>query len=246
MAYKDRDWIGKFEVYSITEQIADHLKQTIIYGDFNEGEKLPSETEMADMFGVSRQTVRDALRSLSSIKLITTKPGRSGGHYISTVTEEHIKNSHNDHFALSLTLDGVTLREIIEMRKIIEVKACYLSAINRTEDDLLQMKKKIDFLKSEKLSDLLFYKNDYNFHKCVAEATKNKLIVLSLEAISHTLAPLFKYIECPSQLKKQLIHEMESIYTSIYNKEADKAARKMSDHLQHFENFFKEETFSQT
>lgn len=238
------DWPGHFEVYSITEQVTDHLKQTIIYEDVKEGDKLPSETEMAKMFGVSRQTVRDALKSLSSLKLTTTKPGRSAGHYVSKVTENHLQHCFNDFTTLSLTLKGVTLKEIIEMRKMIEVRACYLSALNRTDEDLQRMKRRIEFLKSEELSDLLFYKNDYSFHKSIAEASKNRLIILSLDAMSHTIAPLFMHIECPSSLKKQLIHELESIYVAIYNQEAEQAAKQMSFHLQHFESFFQEKSGS--
>lgn len=242
MVYKENNQFSNFEVYSITEQVADHLKQTIIYGDMKEGDKLPSENEMAEMFMVSRQTIRDALKLLSCTNLISTKPGRRGGHYVSVITEDAIKHSFGDYLNLSLTLKGTTLKEVIEMRKIIEVKASYLAALRRTAEDLRQIKEKIIFLKNETLSDLLFYKNDYKLHRSISMATKNRLIILSLDAISHTLAPLFKYMECPPSLKEELIHELESIYNSIYNKEPENAAQKMSIHLQHFEIFFKEKT----
>ncbi|RST77198.1 FadR family transcriptional regulator [Siminovitchia acidinfaciens] len=240
MASRGTGFLNDFKVYSVTEQIADHIKQAIIYGDLKEGEKLPSETEMAETLHVSRNTIRGALYLLSCEKLIETRPGRSGGHYVSTITENAINQSFGDALSLSLSLAGTTIEEVIEQRRIIEVRAAYLAALRRTDDDLQRLKENIHFLNSEPMSDLIFCKNNYLFNQNVSLATKNRLINLSFVTLARIIVPLFKYINVPISLKKTLNEELEDIYTLIYNQDPMKAAKKMGEHLSHFEEYFKD------
>ncbi|SDI25817.1 transcriptional regulator, GntR family [Alteribacillus persepolensis] len=239
MISKKNDFLGDFEIYSVTEQIADYIKQAIVYGDLTEGEKLPSETVMAERLNVSRNTVRGALNLLSSEYLIETRSGRSGGHYVAIVTEDAIKQNFGDSLNLSVTLGGVTLEEVIEMRRIIEVEAAYLAALRRNEEDLRRLAEIIEFLNDEPLTDLLFCRNNYNFNNYISLATKNKLINLDFIAISRAIVPLFKYINVPMHLRNTLNNELEGIYIAIYNKDSRDAAERMSNHLHHFEEFFK-------
>lgn len=233
------DFLNHIKVYSVTEQIADQLQQAIIYGELKKGEKLPSETELAEKLQVSRNTIRGALHLLASEGLIETKPGRSGGHYVSEITEGAIKQSFGESLNFSLSLGGATIEEVIEKRRIIEVEAAFLAASRRTEDDLKRLKDIVAFLNDEPMTDLVFCKNNYRFNENISIATKNRLINLSFMTISRIIAPLFKYIDVPLSLRKTLNEELEDIYIYIYNQDAVNAAKKMEEHLLHFEEFFK-------
>ncbi len=234
------NYFKDLELYTITEQIAEYVKQLIIYEDLKQGMKLPSENDMAKKFQVSRQTIREALGLLSSYNLITSVPGRKGGHYVATFTEDAIEHDFGDFMRLTITLRGFSLEEVIEMRKIIEVKASYLAALRRNKSQLKEMKDSINFLIHEPLSDLAFYKNDFNFHKKIAEATNNRLMMMSINSLSYTLAPLFKYKKCHPSTKNLLIDELYSIYEAIKEGDPEKSAQKMQDHIGYFEEFFED------
>nr|WP_275899479.1 FCD domain-containing protein [Bacillus piscicola] len=125
------------------------------------------------------------------------------------------------------------------MRKMIEVEAAYLAALRRNEEDLQRLRESINFLNNEPLTDLLFCKNNYNFNNYISLATKNRLINLGFTAISRVIVPLFKYINVPMHLRNTLNNELEGIYHAIYNKDPKDAAKRMSKHLCHFEEFFR-------
>lgn len=242
MNIEDFNNIQRFEIFTITEQIADYLKQLIIHGDFKQGIKLPTENELAEKFLVSRQSVREALKLLVSAGLITSKPGRNGGHYVASLTDEAIEYNFGEFVKLTLTLQGFSLEEVIEMRNIIEIRASQLAALRRTSEQLDAMAESISYLTNEPLSDLEFYKSDFIFHKRVAHATNNRLLIMSVDSLSYTLAPLFKYKKCHPSLKNSLIEELHAIYLAIKTRDPNKAAKKMCQHLKHFGRFFEEDS----
>ena len=233
------DWLGDFEVYTITEQITDHLMHTIVFEAVDEGEKLPSEAELADLFGVSRKTVREALKSLSDMKLLESKTGRNGGHYVAKITQSHVFKSVQSSIP-NFSLKDVTFNNIYEMRLLIDVKAAYLAALNRSKEDLERIKYHLYTIKTKEMADHLFFRSDYEVHRSIGKASKNKLIVISLDLLSRTLAPMFQYIPCPADLKELLIFELEQIYIAIRYKDPDRAVEAMSKHIYHFNHFFQE------
>lgn len=235
--------LGNFELYTVTEQVAERLKQVIVHGDINKGTKLPSENEMANMFQVSRQTIREALRLLSECHLIYSMPGRNGGHYVGDVTSDVIEYDSDDLTHITIPLRGYSLDEVVELRNLIEVKACYLAALRRTDEQLTKMEQCISFLVNEPLSDLIFYKSDFMFHKQIAYATQNRLIMMQYDTLSYTLAALFKHKKCHPTVKNRLIHELTDIYEAIKKKDAQEAAEKMKQHLIYFKEFIEDEVF---
>lgn len=235
-----KEWsLSEFEVKSVTQQIADYLKQNIVYGNIREGEKLPSETEMAEQLNVSRNTIRGALTILVNENLLEIRKGRGGGYYATTITEDAIEHNFGDSIDVSFKFNGMTLDEVIESRRIIEVEAAYLAALRRTEKDLQRLRTILDFLNDEPLTDLLFCKNNYVFNRYLSIATQNRMIIASFSVISKIIVPLFKYIDVPFSIRTTLNEELELIYEAIYNKDPNTAKEIMSQHLCHFENFFR-------
>lgn len=224
---------------TLSEQIANHIKQKIIDGELKPGEKLPSEKELCEIFDVSRPTVRDALKSLSVINIIESRPGSNGGHFVSEISYDAIANQYGDFISFSLGLHGITLDEIIEMRQLIELKSAYLSALRRTDDDLKKFEKIIEEMKHS--SGKCFYHLDFEFHKQLAYSTKNKLIIITTEAIIIALRPLFQDTSIPKELAIKLTNELTEVFNAIKDKDADLAHKKMIQHLSHFEKKFKTE-----
>lgn len=238
MPTEKQNFLNEFGVYTVAEQIEDHIKEKIIFGNLQQGEKLPSEIEMAEQLNVSRNTIRRALTNLIEQKLIETKKGRNGGHYVSAVTSETVRLNFGDAQRLSLNVNGMSIGELIEYRQIVETEAAYLAAQRRTKKDLNNLVCAIRFVQEENLSDLLFCKYNYLFNRYMSIATHNRLIITSFNVISRVIVPLFKHITISHSLRMTLNSELVKIYAAIDDQDAKKAMDLMERHLHHFENYF--------
>ncbi len=225
------------KLLSIPEQIAQYIKQTIVDGQIQSGEKLPSEQELADQFQVSRPTIRDALKILAASKLIYSKPGIKGGHYIAEISISNMVSDFSDFISISLGVQGMSIDEVVEIRQILEIKAAFLAAQRRTEEDLESMREILEGF-NDLNTDPMIYEQDFKFHRCLARATKNRMIMITTDAIILSLTPLFQSIDCPKVLRDKLSIELQDIYEMIQNKEPEKAAKKMAEHIGHFGDFF--------
>ncbi|MCY3561208.1 MAG: GntR family transcriptional regulator, partial [bacterium] len=122
------------------EQVAIQLQELIIKGTLTVGERLPAEGEMAAQFGVSRSTIREALRGLSSQRLVYTKRGVSGGTFVAEPSSEHVHTYLETTIGLLSGADVVSVDEILEARELFEVPAARLAAVRRSEDDLSRLR----------------------------------------------------------------------------------------------------------
>jgi GntR family transcriptional regulator, transcriptional repressor for pyruvate dehydrogenase complex len=112
--------------------VADHLRRQIVRGELREGDALPPETELMEMFGVSRPTLREAFRVLESEALMSVRRGAHGGGVV------HAPNidSAARYAGLVLEYRSTTLADVYEARNALEPPCVALVAATRTEDDL--------------------------------------------------------------------------------------------------------------
>src|SRR5215213_7420415 len=108
------------------------IRAAILSGRFRPGDRLPTERELAQQFGVSRVTVRDALRALEASGLIRVRVGGQGGPYVAEPDVALLSESLGTH----LRLLGTTFRELAEARLALETTAARLAAERATPDDL--------------------------------------------------------------------------------------------------------------
>ena len=104
------------------------LQELIVKGTLTVGERLPAEGVMAAQFGVSRSTIREALRGLSSQRLVHTKRGVSGGTFVAEPSSEHVHTYLETTIGLLSGADVVSVDEILEARELFEVPAARLAA----------------------------------------------------------------------------------------------------------------------
>jgi len=118
------------------EQVNDQLRELIVSGELAPGERLPNEAVLAREFGVSRATVREALRILTAQNLIRTTKGAGGGSYVTLPTVDHISEFLRGNLNLLSESDHVTLEEFLELRELIEVPAARLAAERASTSDV--------------------------------------------------------------------------------------------------------------
>lgn len=221
---------------TLSEQIAEQIREAIINKDLNPGDKLPAEQELADQFQVSRPTIRDAIKILTASKLIVTKSGARGGHFVSEINLSDLISDISDYITLSLSLEGMTIDEVVEVRETVEIKSCSLAALRRTDTDLKMLKEALPS-KDVPLLGKQFFEQDLKFHQAVAQATHNRMVIITIEAITLSLTPYFTHEDCPAQLKNELTMELYDLYEAIEQQNPELAEKRMIGHLSRFMDF---------
>lgn len=218
-------------IRSINDQIAHDLKQQIFFGELELGTKLPSESQLCEIYSVGRNTVREALKNLAAEGLLESRVGKNGGHYISNIPEESFYTFNSNENEISLKLHQTSLVEIIEMRNIIEIQIAALAAERRTELDLVNIKKQIQKLEKEDLSNLNFFLYDLIFHKSLALASKNQFLVISLLSVIKAISSYLINYKLEPNLREILLNDLWEIYYAVENKDSQQAQKLMSKHL---------------
>jgi DNA-binding FadR family transcriptional regulator len=128
---------GRAPAYQI---LADELRAEITSGRLRPGERLPTEPELCARSGVSRSTVREALRLLSSQHLIVTTRGVTGGSFVAQPSPEKMAESLSAGVRLLLATEGAGGNELMEIREMLEIPAAGLAAQRRTDADLERLR----------------------------------------------------------------------------------------------------------
>lgn len=219
--------ILKIEKTSTSEKVFQQMKDNIINDVWQRGEKIQSEIELAQSFGVSRNTVRTAIQRLSAMGLLYIKRGE-GTMVTDSVYDDNIINS-----IPYIEMDEKEWYEVLKFRSIVEVAMMRLAALNRSEMDLIELKKCtieiVEFRKNQKAELSTFA--DLRFHICMAAATKNKTY--------YNLVIKMKDIWFSQQRMSRLIfaedyYELHGeIYEAIRRRDVEKAQKYMKAHLEY-------------
>ena len=114
-------------------QVEHQIREAILRGEFSQGDKLPPETELAQQFGVSRPTVREALGSLVAAGLIRKIPGVAGGSFVKSVTPDSLSSMLSESMDTIVRLGSLDIDELTSMRRVLEVPAASWAASNRQD-----------------------------------------------------------------------------------------------------------------
>lgn len=212
------------------QQVADQLRELILTGALSAGDRLPPEAELAATFGVSRSTVREALRVLASRDLIRTARGTTGGTFVNTVNFEQVSDYLETSIGLMSGSDGVTIAEMLEAREVLEVPSARLAALRRRDDHLTALREAIEREKRTRGRSGRFRENR-NFHAIIVQASGNRLLSMVTEPVFRVLQAKFLSPDISEEFWARVDDEHEEIYAAIENGDGEAAAEAMRKHL---------------
>ena len=213
---------------SIVDAIENHLKQMIVDGNLEPGQRLPSERELQDTLGVSRLPLREALARLEALGLIRIRHGK-GTYVVDQVSKTAMRDVL---IAFFPDRDKSRLRELVEARGLLESEISALASRHATEEDLLELEKVVNS-GGEALNDPdLFADLDYDFHHKIAELANNSFLLLMHGALGpHIRSFLHAYAN--SNAQRQNAHNRNlSLLKAIKSRDPLQSAKMARQHLQ--------------
>ena len=209
----------------ISEEIIDVIVNRIHAGALSVGQKLPPERVLSEEMGVSRTSLREALRTLEGMGYIRCTEG--GGNYINAITMEHMLSP----FSAMMSQDTQFAADIIEVRQHLEVHMAKLAARNASKDQLSRIYASILNMQAEIEQGGCGLLWDNNFHQEVAMASNNRAFAVIVELCYELLSESRRAtLSIPGQPLKT-VEDHLAIFRAISDKNEQKAAEEMTSHL---------------
>ncbi|MBA8772557.1 FadR/GntR family transcriptional regulator [Staphylococcus coagulans] len=209
------------------EQIADVLIQQIEEGTLEVGQRLPSIQKLAEAYGVSNASMREALNALRMIGLVDIKHGYG----------TFVKQKQPQLFDfLSHTLTKARVRDILELRESVEVATAQYAALRHTDEDIQAMEAALEEMVNAIQCHQSGEEADLKFHLAIAKASHNALLYELLNNISDLIQQTMKgtrhiYIYSRQKTMEKLLEEHSVILEAIKKRQEKKAAKLMTLHL---------------
>ena len=220
----------------VYEQVIEQIQNNIMEGLFKKGDKLPSERELSEKMGVSRTSIREALRVLETMGVVESRQGE--GNFICS----NIEKSLLQPLSMMFKLNNGSFSDIYELRSILEIECARLSAIRATDMDCRELLSVVEEMEQETFGENryeILVELDKKFHNTLSDISKNYLI----ESLFSTISNLFeKFIEDArykiilfdsEQANKSLLIQHKKICESIIKKNQDMAVEAMREHMEY-------------
>ena len=200
--------------YPLSKQVADKLEDMIEKGEFAVGDKINTEIELMEIFSVSRNTIREAIQSLTSAGVLEVRQG--DGTYV--------RSSNRFNANMSMKYAKESLADINEARKCFEITIARLASLRRTDEDLFAIKAAL-VKRSELREDLKENtKADIEFHMEIAKACHNRILIDLYESISTFLENHIAEKAAVTHLENTEIDRLhEELYLAIRNEDPEMA-----------------------
>jgi DNA-binding FadR family transcriptional regulator len=212
------------------EQVADQLRDLILAGSITPGQRLPNEAALSVQFGVSRATVREALRVLATQNLIRTTKGATGGSFVILPTADHISDFLSSNISLLSQTETVSLDEFLELREFLEVPAARLAARRQTPELVERLAAAIPAAPRDMGTQEQFIYNK-DFHSQVVLASGNTLLSISAQPIFSVMQTNLSRSHLGRRFHDQVNHDHRAIADAIAAGDEDRAAEEMERHL---------------
>jgi GntR family transcriptional regulator, transcriptional repressor for pyruvate dehydrogenase complex len=214
----------------LSRVVAERLEDYVLRRGYQPGDKLPSEREFGDLFGVSRTVLREAVKLLNQKGLVQSSVGR--GLYVAEPNGRTLASSIDT----LLQLKQGRVDHILEVRATLEDLSARAAAERASDEDLVAMRVALDEM--DRLLDrpVLFIRSDLTFHLALARATHNPLLLALVEPTMTLMQHIReRMVDLPDAATgAQKGHRR--IYAAVLNHDPASAAAAMAEHLAHVTN----------
>ena len=196
---------------SISKQIAEQLREAIVSGRFKIGDRLPTEDELAQRYGVSRPSVREALKRLAAQNLVRARRGPSGGNFVVQPSYEALAESLSASATLLVGMGALEIEEIIEARRMLQSGCLQLAVENATREQITDIETALQRQKDPQIDDQAFCQADVAFHRALVDAAGNGMLKFVMYTVIEALVPLTNMVVSVVRERSDIISLHEQI-----------------------------------
>jgi DNA-binding FadR family transcriptional regulator len=219
------------------EVVAERLRQRVVHGDLQPGARLPNESALASDFGVSRATVREALRVLAAQSLIRTSKGAGGGSYVTLPSVNGVSDFVESSITILADADDVTLAELLEARELLEVPAARLAALRCSEAEVERLRESIpdEPLRLGTQKQFVYNKD---FHQLVIDGCRNALLAIAAQPVFAVLQRNLARSKLGATFHRTINDHHRLIAAAIEAGDAEAAGGEMHAHLEYLRPYY--------
>lgn len=209
----------------LTGSLVALFKRLIAEGVLSPGDRLPPERELAEMVGVSRSSLRQALKVLESMGVISQRVG--SGTTLNPVAASILAEP----LQFLILLDGITFHELLEARLIVEPELAARAAVLGTAEDQQALERAIAQMEESVADADRFIASDLEFHQAVYRAAGNRVCTMLFTVVHQSLEELVRFTSVLTK-PEHTIRLHRRILTAIRRRDPDAARRRMREHLE--------------
>jgi GntR family transcriptional regulator, transcriptional repressor for pyruvate dehydrogenase complex len=222
---------GRTERRSISEQVADAIRGYMQSEGLRPGDRLGREEDLARQFGVSRPTLREALRLLSSSHLVRASKGPGGGIFVAATPEEGIGRTVSASVASMLETQSITIDELLETRMLFEIPLVGLAAQRASDEDVARLHALLADAESHLEEGTLVGEVDERLHRLISEIAGNRLAAAFNAWVVEVLQPPLRELVAPAVVESVIVEQHRDIVRAIERGDPAAAERAMREHL---------------
>ena len=217
----------------LSDKVAEMMLDTILSRRLHVGDRLPSERELGEQFGVSRTVVREAVRALAAKGVIEVRSG--SGLRVAAVAAAAVSES------MSLYIRGaaVDFEKVHEVRTLIEIHIAGMAAARATELDVQKLRNVHEQMTREASDVTVAARRDLEFHRMIALATQNELYLLLMDSIGSALIEIRRE-NLGSGSTPETLGQHATVLERIAAHDPDGARSAMAEHLESVAQWWRE------
>lgn len=209
----------------VSQAIVDQVRSMIVSGRLTVGSRLPSERELCEQFGVSRLTLREALRVLETRGMLDIRVGSRGGAFVTAPTARLVSAGITD----LLSMSTLTAAQVTEARALFELGLIRLVCARATDDELDALAALCDEAERAREDGTYSVAMSFDFHLSVAGASHNPAVVMLMQSFRE---PVLMSLREAHHEGSQGVAEHRSLVQALRDRDPSRAADVMRRHLE--------------
>lgn len=214
---------------SLPKQIAERIRQLIVNGQLSADERLPSEHELSARFGVSRPTIREALKHLAAQNLVRSRRGPTGGTFVTRPSLENARDSLINATTLLVSIGEFDFDEVTDARLQLEKLAASMAAGKLPADLDRRMKEQLAKQSDPDISDQDFCASDVAFHRALVDGAGNRLLGFLMAGVIEALQPVANLITFRHRERSRIVDQHWRLLGALRNNDVAAAQETLEE-----------------
>jgi GntR family transcriptional repressor for pyruvate dehydrogenase complex len=220
---------------AVTNDAIEQIKSMIVSGELKPGDRLPPEKELAERLGLSRSSLREAIKALDVIRIVDVR--RGDGTYITSLEPDLLLEAIG--FVVDLHTDE-SVFEIFEARRILESQATGLAAVRATPEDIAKLRAESKEIAAHSSNVELLVEHDVRFHEMISQLAGNQYLASLINGLtSKTVRARVWRVLTQEDAVERTLREHEMIIDAIESGNPDLAIAAATLHVSGVENWIR-------